>query len=492
MGCSCTKDTRIKKSNPKSRPQTLKLTPESFIKSNSKDFTDVYTVGTSLGSGAYGDVIQVIHKLTNQERAVKIFLKNKDKHKDSSYEKTKNEIEILKKLSHPTIIKIFEYFEDEKRVYIVMEKCYGGELFDQITTKKTLNESVSAMICKQLFSAISYLHSNKIVHRDIKPENIMLEDSDDFINIKIIDFGTATYYDGGELLKELTGSSYYISPEVIQGGYNEKCDEWSIGVILYILLCGNPPFGGSSNEEIMRKIKIGTFNYNSPVWASVSPLAKDLLNKLLCHPSVRLAAEEALRHPWIEEKGKYPIIKSPILSNVIENLQSFNGLNKFKDAISTFITSQILEIHETKELREIFKSIDINGDGKLSKEEMINGFACHKEILNRDKYIEKIINDVDTDGNGYIDYNEFIKATVNRQKLYSKDNLKKAFDIFDLDSSGKISAVELEKAFSLGTNKNSIWQDLVLKADKNSDGEIDFQEFCEFIENLSDKDFLIN
>ena len=269
MGCGISSKHGIRKTLVDvSSASNIKNSPEQFVTSNEKKFTDVYKVGICLGSGAYGEVKRVVHKITGQERAVKVFLK--DFNHFSSYKTVKNEIEILRRLNHPIIIKMYEFFEDEKRVYMVLEKCDGGELFEQISKNKRLNENIAALICKQLFSALSYLHDNNIAHRDMKPENILLEDREDFINIKIIDFGTAVTIQKNNkskgrnnnwMLTDVVGSAYYIAPEVIIGNYDEKCDLWSSGVILYILLSGVPPFAGNTNEQIMHKIRIGKFSF---------------------------------------------------------------------------------------------------------------------------------------------------------------------------------------------------------------------------------------
>ena len=144
-----------------------------------------------------------------------------------------------------------------------------------------------------------------------------------------------------------------------------------------------------------------------------------------------------------------------------------------------------MSFSDSKEIREIFKSIDTNGDGKLSREEMINGYKSISGIVNSEEFIDRIINEVDTDKSGFIDFDEFLKASYSESILYTRINLKKAFDMFDLDSSGKISAEELQQVFSIGNLSNSIWQDVIEQADKNNDGEIDFEEFCEFITGLS-------
>lgn len=483
MGCGISKNNPTVKSHSRHNSK-IKSTADDFIIKNQKKFTDVYQIGKNLGSGSYGEVKVVYHKITGQERAVKIYRKCTEQ--QDVYQKTKNEIEVLRKLSHPTIIKVFEYFEDEHRLYIVLEKCDGGELFYEISNKGSLSEQVSAVICKQLFSCIMYLHDNNIVHRDLKPENILLEDKGDLVNIKLIDFGTAVKLNPREKLSEMIGSSYYISPEIIAGSYDEKCDMWSLGVILYILLCGMPPFTGNSTKQILQKIGLGKYSMEGNIWNTVSKEAKDLVRKLICPAVTRITAKEALMHPWIKHKGVYPTPDASVLALAIENLKNFNSLNKFRDAISTFITSQIISIHETKDLRNIFKSIDINGDGQLSKEELIKGFNVYQQFVDGDEYIERIIDQVDTDGNGYIDYNEFIKATISQKKIYSKENMRKAFDMFDLDGNGTISSNELSKIFSLGDINDNLWNELVSKADKNFDGEIDFEEFTQFITAMSE------
>ena len=209
------------------------------------------------------------------------------------------EVEILKKLVHPNIMQIFEFYEDKKNFYIITEFCEGGELFDKIIEKGTFSENEAAWIMKQLLSAVNYIHSNNIVHRDLKPENILLDTKKDNI-IKIIDWGTARFFDKSKKMNRINGTPYYIAPEVLAEKYDEKCDIWSCGVIMYIMLCGYPPFNAESDELILEKIKKGKFSFPPEEWDSVSPLAKDLVTKMLeFHPSKRLSANEALTHKWL-------------------------------------------------------------------------------------------------------------------------------------------------------------------------------------------------
>ena len=172
------------------------------------------------------------------------------------------EMNILKKMDHPNIIKIYEIFEEKLRIYIVTEYCRGGDLFERIEKIKKMNEENTRVIIRQLAYALTYCHSNKIIHRDIKPENIlMLSESISDLRVKLIDFGTAIEYTTSKKLHEMYGSSYYISPQIINGSYDEKCDVWSMGVVAFVLLSGCAPFGGRTDNEIMSKVQIGKFEF---------------------------------------------------------------------------------------------------------------------------------------------------------------------------------------------------------------------------------------
>jgi calcium-dependent protein kinase len=186
----------------------------------------------------------------------------KDKISKNQSVRLKYEIDILKNLDHPNILKLYEVYEDKQNIYLVTEFCSGGELFDEIIAKGRFEEHEAAFIMKQLFSAIAYCHSKNVCHRDLKPENILL-DANDKRSIKLIDFGTSQVYTDEEKMEVVIGTSYYIAPEVLAGKYTEKCDMWSLGVILYILLSGQPPFPGENEKEIIAKVKIGKYEFRS-------------------------------------------------------------------------------------------------------------------------------------------------------------------------------------------------------------------------------------
>lgn len=199
------------------------ISPSTFVLENSLNFSDVYRMGNCIGRGAYGEVRTCYHRETDIKRAVKIFRKDL-RQKESFKLHITQEIEILKTLDHPNIVRVFEYFEDSNRIYIVMEHISGGELFDEIIKSKTFCETNAAQIMHQLFSIVHYLHEHNIIHKDLKPENILLEEKHNLMNIKLVDFGTATTIEPVKQSRYLQGTAYYMAPEIVFGSYNEKCD----------------------------------------------------------------------------------------------------------------------------------------------------------------------------------------------------------------------------------------------------------------------------
>lgn len=203
--------------------QEIVVQPGSFVRENDNKFQDIYRMGQTLGVGNSGEVKTCFHRETNLKRAVKIFRKDLLT-SEASKANLEKEINILKSLDHPNIVRIIEYFEDSKRLYVVMEFCRGGELFEEIVKRTTFSENHAAQIMYQLLSAVAYLHSSMIIHRDLKPENILLEEKNDVLTIKLIDFGTATVKTSGRTIKATQGTAYYIAPEIILGDFTEKCD----------------------------------------------------------------------------------------------------------------------------------------------------------------------------------------------------------------------------------------------------------------------------
>lgn len=209
-------------------------------------------MGETIGFGGLSTTRKCYHKMTKEVRAVKVTKKEDLEYGERN--KLLAEIEILKELDHPSIARVIDIYEDKKKFYFVQEYLAGGGLFDSLIQNVGFTEYASAVIIKQLLSAVAYLHSKNIAHRDIKPENILFC-SNDALNVKLLDFGNSRKMGENEGMQGVYGTAYYVSPEVLKGKYNEKCDVWSVGVILYMLLSGNPPFNGRSDVEILEAVK---------------------------------------------------------------------------------------------------------------------------------------------------------------------------------------------------------------------------------------------
>jgi len=334
------------------------------------------------------------------------------------------------------------------------------------------------MIFNQMMSAICYCHGQKICHRDLKPENLLLLNTNDDSPLKVIDFGLSKiFHEEDHKMTTKVGTAYYVSPEVLQGDYDEKCDVWSSGVILYILLCGDPPFNGPNDNEIYRKIAAKKFAFTNPIWEKISNDAKDLIKLMLCDPSHRLSAEKVLNHPWIKNKNLLP--DTAILNLNVDTLKNYKNNNKLKKAVLTFIASRLKD-DEIKSLTDIFNSLDKNKDGTLTLEEVREGMD---KLGFKDKNIdiEEIFKSIDTDRSGVINYTEFIASTMD-QKLYLKEEkLYEAFKTFDKDGSGKISIEELKQILKLQGDEIKNVEETMKKFDTNKDGEIDYNEFIEMM-----------
>lgn len=454
------------------------------------DLYSNYELCNYIGKGGFGRVYKVRHKLSNQYRAMKII-----QCKSSSEQHTlaiNKEINILKNLDHPNIIKVYEFYSSEKYVYIINELCTGGELFDKIVDVKHFSESVACNIMRQILSAIAYCHEKGVIHRDLKPENILIESSEeknkDFFNIKVIDFGTCEILKKKKLTEQI-GTSFYIAPEVLKNGYNEKCDLWSCGVILYILLCGSPPFYGKNEKEIFKKILDGNFTFRHKIWNKISTEAKNLVLKLLqVNPTKRISAQEALDDVWFQKNFS---INNPLENNqnsnsyklFIKNITEFCAEQKLQQATLAFLVHNFAPKEELDELKKIFFAFDKNGDGKLSKEEFVKGLTNNNTnlntILKSDSSIEGLLKNIDSDNNGYIGFEEFLIASINKEKILTEKNLKLAFNVFDRDKSGGISQNELK--YILGEHnvnaKEHLWQKMIEQIDLNQDGQISYEEF---------------
>jgi calcium-dependent protein kinase len=454
-----------------------------FILANNGSLTQFYTVeAAKIGQGSYGSVTKGTNKSTGVVRAIKTISKSQVK----NIERFRLEISIMKQMDHPNIIKLFETFEDHRNIYLVMELCTGGELFDRIIELGHLTEHQAAIIMQQILRAVFYMHQNKVMHRDLKPENFLFstKESVEKSPLKIIDFGLSAHFEAGQTMSTKAGTPYYVAPQVLAGKYDESCDIWSCGVIMFILLCGYPPFYGDTDAEVLRKVREGVFTFNPSDWRSISDDAKDLIRKMLqFNPKDRYTAEQALNHIWVKKTAP-KAVDAPLETNHFENLKNFRAQNKLKKAALHIIAQQMPD-SEVANLKNIFVSIDKNGDGQLTVAELMDGIK--KSGINVDALgfsIKEVLANLDSNASGVIDYTEFIAATLEKKKYMREDRLWSAFRVFDVDGNGQISKAELQKIL-LGGNidmegDRSI-DDLIKECDVDGDGEISFDEFVKMM-----------
>ena len=240
------------------------------------------------------------------------------------------------------------------------------------------------------------------------------------------------------------------------------------------MLCGYPPFNGKNDDAVLTKILKGNFSFEGKEWATVSSDAKGLIMKMLTkNISRRPSAIEVFNDPWIQDHKFSKANK--ITVKTLKNLRRFRSSRKLKQAVLEFIASQLISTQETKCLREVFVSLDKNGDGKLSLEELKEGYNIAKIDL---PDIETFLECFDADGNEFIEYSEFITATINWKKQLSNEKIESVFKLFDADGSGKIGIDEINSIFGNDALiHNDVWADFIKEADKNGDGEIDMYEF---------------
>lgn len=456
--------------------EELQVSASDFVYEHDGKLRDAYKIGNKLGEGAYSSVRSLKHRITGEHRAVKVIRKSSLKTEEERGIFF-NEVAILRELDHPNIVKLYEFYQDDKHYYMITEYCNGGELFDKILNDGCFSEHMAADSMRELLSVVLYMHDRHIAHRDIKPENFLINVAATGSMLKAIDFGTAQRYLPGQPMSYKIGTAYYIAPEVLREEYTEKCDIWSAGIVLYIMLCGYPPFSGEDDAEIIEKVKSGVFSFDSHEWNFISDDVKGLIRQMLTvNPSRRPSARECLDHHWMENASREPL--NPELVGVyMNNLKSFKSEQMLQKATLSFIGSQLTTKEEREEMIELFKSLDTDSNGTLSKEELRVGFV---QIFGEDidQEMDRIMQEIDADHSGTIEYNEFVTAALSRQQLLSRERLFQAFSMFDSDGSGKISAEELKNMLGkYHSYDESLWEKLIRSVDENGDGEIDFEEF---------------
>ena len=460
----------------------FKYNTEDFVREAAEKVEDVYYfTKPPLGTGHFGTVYKCKHKKTGNIRAIKRI--KKDHMNAKNIESLLKDVEILKTLDHPNIIKVYEYFQDDAAIYIVTDLCSGGELFEHILKEKNFNEKKAAILMRQILSAISYCHERNLVHCDLKPENIMFESLSSENTVKIIDFGNSSFCVGDQKLSNRFGSVYYVAPEVLKSSYNEKCDIWSLGVILYLILSGKPPFNGANDQLILKKVYEGKYSMDGPEWESISPEAKDLIKQMLTYDETkRVSAKKCLEHKWICETGKIDekLINQPLNRRSLRNLKTFRAESQLQGAILSYVVYQLASKEEREDLTNTFMTLDTDHDGKLTKDDLVKAY----EKLGEDpetvrKFVDEIIKKIDKDEKGYINYTEYMTASLSKRRLFTEERLEQAFKLFDENDQGFIAIENFKAILNKGEFAlidESLWAALIQEATQGAD-KIDFECF---------------
>lgn len=454
------------------------LSKELFIFERTGNVYQYYEfTGEKLGEGGFAEVVKVKEKATGHVRAAKKILRTRIK----NYERFMNEISALKTWDHPNIVKLYEVFEEKDWVFLIQEYLAGGELFDYITDNDHLSEKEASFIFSQIIKSLIYCHEKKLTHRDLKPENFMFKSKEKGAALKLIDFGYAKKFQKDpkdhagqfERMKSRVGTENYLAPEILKRNYSHSCDVWAAGVILYIMLCGCPPFEGDDEDETFKLIENIEYDFDDELFISVSEEAKDLISKILTPESERLTLQEVLEHPWIKHND-LSNSGSIIDVNLTDRLRNFTKATKLRKAVATLIATQVSD-QDISEVIKTFNSIDKNMDGYITLDELERGMAM-TSIDER----KAIMGHVDTDKNNAINYNEFIAATLHDKNIKNSFSINRAFDFFDIDKDGVIEKEELKTILQnpqFDKMETNIIMEMILEADLNGDGKIDKSEF---------------
>jgi calcium-dependent protein kinase len=450
-----------------------------------------YKLIKSIGEGTFGKIELVEHKITGKVRAMKAIKKIESD--ETSEASILNELNILKQIDHQNILKIYEYYIDADNYYLITEYCSGGNLYDVMKTT-LISELQAACIMYQILLAINHIHKLKIMHRDLKLENILVSKKEDngLYRIKICDFGTSFLFKEGEKEKNIAGSSYYIAPEVFMRNYDFKCDLWSCGVIMFVLLTKKIPFLGKNEEE--RKKYIMKKGYCPEPLQIYSKYVKDLINDLLERDyEKRLNAQQALTYEIFKVYNCKETINNISLDEIkfyINNIKKYKKANIFEETAISYLTHNS-DLEEIDGPLKLFNLLDNNENGKIGYLEFNKGLCdIIKEQLNEEE-VKEIFYNLDTNNNGYFEQEEFIKAAVDKKLLLNDKNIRFAFNFFDQDKSGLITIDEITELFKDNTDKDidatKEFKKIIDSLDKDSDGRINIEEFSKFMKALLER-----
>ncbi|KAI5012162.1 hypothetical protein ZWY2020_024296 [Hordeum vulgare] len=413
-----------------------------------RDIAERYELGGELGRGEFGVTYLCTDRDTREALACKSISKKKLR-TAVDIEDVRREVEIMRHLpKHPNIVTLRDTYEDDNAVHLVMELCEGGELFDRIVARGHYTERAAAVVTKTIVEVVQMCHKHGVMHRDLKPENFLFANKKETAALKAIDFGLSVFFTPGERFTEIVGSPYYMAPEVLKRNYGQEVDVWSAGVILYILLCGVPPFWAETEQGVAQAI---------------------------IRSRRRLTAQQVLDHPWLQNIKKAPNVN--LGETVKARLQQFSVMNKFKKHALRVIAEH-LSVEEVAGIKDMFEKMDLNKDSMINFDELKLGLNKLGHQM-PDADVQILMDAADADGNGCLDYGEFVTLSVHLKKIGNDEHLHKAFGYFDRNKSGYIEIDELRESLAddLGPNHEEVINAIIRDVDTDKDGKISFEEF---------------
>ena len=453
------------------------ITSSDIIKKSDSTLHDLYKLGSPILNSPSTEILKARHLPTGEKRAVRICPKCSIQSPES-LSQILSEITALSRTIHPNVVNLYDFYQDRSNYYIITERPVGGDLLSSLLSKDAISEATCANYMRQLFSVLAHLRSLNIAHRNIKLETLLLS-SGSADSLKLVSFKRCKVFTPGTPATERVGTPLYMAPEVIRGCYDCSCDTWSAGVAMHILLTGHAPFIGKSAERVFRAIAEDNLDMETQVCSRVSEEAKDLLRRILDKdPSTRIRPEEVLEHPWFRIAS--PLAPSrEVAARYVANLSSFKSKQTCKRCIYRYMSQSFIMTSERDEILTLFRSLDVNGNGVLSKKELKEGFIrlFGNRIKNIDAELDKMIAEVDLDGPGEISYEEFTLAAIGKQRLMERKRLEEVFRSLDIDHNGTIEIEELRAVLSRFRIDDATLQKFLSDCDTNNDGHIDIEEF---------------
>ncbi|KAG0609219.1 hypothetical protein M758_8G167300 [Ceratodon purpureus] len=477
---------------------------------------DDYHVGPVLGTGGFSIVRVAVRKQDHLQVAIKTLKKfgyggsrqaggaHVPQRMSQAEALVKNEILVMMRIvdrvsPHPNVIHLVDVYEDADAVHLVLELCKGKELFDRIVAQERYSERDAAAVVRQIASGLSMLHQAHIVHRDLKPENCLFVDPHPQSALKIMDFGLSYIHGVTNAVVGIFGSIDYMAPEQLNlSAVSPANDMWSLGVILYILLCGYPPFRAKTSRDKQIRILTGAYSMEEVSWRGISLEAKELIRRLLSvDPFARPTARELLSHPWVSGDVA---TRELIHEDVFMRLQSFNARRKFRATayasivrtkfqlrtkyLKELLGDRILTEAELEALRINFMRISSNGRTATLEEFQRVLHAINLDVLM--PLAPRIFELFDYNHDGWIDLREVICGFSLLRTSRADETLQFCFKMYDNDDSGFISKDELVQVLGalpddyLPADLSQVKMDELFEhIDADSDGRISYQEFRE-------------